>query len=176
MTEFISQVSKIYANALVGLNADKNTIINDLTQIIEVIEQSEDLRAILSNSSVNFNKKKEILSEIFGGKIDEKLINFLYILTEKNKINLLGEILKSFEQISAENSGISVVEIISATELNQDYKNRIINKLEQKLDKKVEPYWNIEPEIIGGLIFKIGDTVIDSSLKNKIENFSKVMK
>ncbi len=176
MTEFISQGSKIYANALIGLNADKNTIINDLTQIIEVIEQSDDLRAILSNSSVNFNKKKEILSEIFGGKIDEKLINFLYILTEKNKINLLGEILKSFEQISAENSGISVVEIISATELNQDYKNRIINKLEQKLDKKVQPYWNIEPEIIGGLIFKIGDTVIDSSLKNKIENFSKVMK
>ena len=72
MTEFISQVSKIYANALIGLNADKNTIINDLTQIIEVIEQSDDLRAILSNSSVNFNKKKEILSEIFGGKIDEK--------------------------------------------------------------------------------------------------------
>ncbi len=176
MTEFISQGAKIYANALIGLNADKNTIINDLTQIIEVIEQSDDLRAILSNSSVNFNKKKEILSEIFGGKIDEKLINFLYILTEKNKINLLGEILKSFEQISAENSGISVVEIISATELNQDYKNRIINKLEQKLDKKVQPYWNIEPEIIGGLIFKIGDTVIDSSLKNKIENFSKVMK
>lgn len=176
MTEFISQGAKIYANALVGLNADKNSVINDLTQIIEVIEQSDDLRAILSNSSVNFNKKKEILSEIFGGKIDEKLINFLYILTEKNKINLLGEILKSFEQISAENSGISVVEIISATELNQDYKNRIINKLEQKLGKKVEPYWNIEPEIIGGLIFKIGDTVIDSSLKNKIENFSKVMK
>ncbi|MBR1619456.1 ATP synthase F1 subunit delta [bacterium] len=176
MTEFISQGAKIYANALIGLNADKNTIINDLTQIIEVIEQSDDLRAILSNSSVNFNKKKEILSEIFGGKIDEKLINFLYILTEKNKINLLGEILKSFEQISAENSGISVVEIISATELNQDYKNRIIQKLEQKLDKKVQPYWNIEPEIIGGLIFKIGDTVIDSSLKNKIENFSKVMK
>jgi len=176
MTEFISQGAKIYANALVGLNADKNSVINDLTQIIEVIEQSDDLRAILSNSSVNFNKKKEILSEIFGGKIDEKLINFLYILTEKNKINLLGEILKSFEQISAENSGISVVEIISATELNQDYKNRIINKLEQKLDKKVQPYWNIEPEIIGGLIFKIGDTVIDSSLKNKIENFSKVMK
>ena len=102
MTEFISQGSKIYANALIGLNADKNTIINDLTQIIEVIEQSDDLRAILSNSSVNFNKKKEILSEIFGGKIDEKLINFLYILTEKNKINLLGKILKSFEQISAE--------------------------------------------------------------------------
>ena len=176
MTEFISQGAKIYANALVGLNADKNSVINDLTQIIEVIEQSDDLRAILSNSSVNFNKKKEILSEIFGGKIDEKLINFLYILTEKNKINLLGEILKSFEQISAENSGISVVEIISATELNQDYKNRIIQKLEQKLGKKVEPYWNIEPEIIGGLIFKIGDTVIDSSLKNKIENFSKVMK
>ena len=108
MTEFISQVSKIYANALVGINADKNSIINDLTQIIEVIEQSDDLRAILSNSSVNFNKKKEILSEIFGSKIDEKLINFLYILTEKNKINLLGEILKSFEQISAENSGLRI--------------------------------------------------------------------
>lgn len=176
MTKFISQASKIYANALAELTLDKDVIINDLKQIIEVFEKSGDLRAILSNSSVNSGKKKEIITEIFGGKIDEKLVNFLYILTEKNKINLLNEILASFEQISAENSGVSVVQIISAVELNQDYKQRIIQKLEAKLNKKVEPVWDIEPEIIGGLIFKINDTVIDSSLKNKIENFSKVMK
>lgn len=176
MTEFISQTSKIYAKALVGPDTDKNTVINDLKQVLEVFESSEDLRAILSNSSVNFGKKKEILSEVFGGRIDEKLVNFLFILTEKNKINLLGEILASFEQLSAQMSGISVVKIISAVELNNDYKNRIIQKLEAKLNKKVEPIWNIEPEIIGGLIFKIDDTIIDSSLKNKIENFSKVMK
>lgn len=176
MTEFISQASKIYASALVGLDIDKNVIINDLSQVLEVFGQSEDLRSILSNSSVNFGKKKEILSEIFRGKIDEKIVNFLFILTEKNKINLLAQILESFEQVSAENSGISVVEIISAIELNESYKQRIIQKLEAKLSKKVEPVWDIEPEIIGGLIFKIGDSVIDSSLRNKIENFSKVMK
>lgn len=176
MTEFISQASKIYANALVGLDIDKDAITSDLKEIVAVFEKSEDLRAILSNSSVNLGKKKEIIAEIFGGKIDEKLVNFLYVLTEKNKINLLNEILVSFEQISAESSGVSVVQIISAVELNQDYKQRIIQKLEAKLNKKVEPVWDIEPEIIGGLIFKINDMVIDSSLKNKIENFSKVMK
>ena len=176
MTEFISQASKIYANALVGLDIDKNTVINDLSQVLEVFGQSEDLRSILSNSSINFTKKKEILSEIFNKKIDEKLVNFLFILTEKNKINLLSQILESFEQVSAENSGISVVEIISAIELNEGYKQRIIQKLEAKLSKKVEPVWDIKPEIIGGLIFRIGDSVIDSSLRNKIENFSKVMK
>ncbi len=89
MTKFISQASKIYANALAELTLDKDVIINDLKQIIEVFEKSGDLRAILSNSSVNSGKKKEIITEIFGGKIDEKLVNFLYILTEKNKINLL---------------------------------------------------------------------------------------
>ena len=176
MTEFISQASKIYANALVGLDIDKNTVINDLSQVLEVFGQSEDLRSILSNSSINFTKKKEILSEIFNGKIDEKLVNFLFILTEKNRINLLGQILESFEQVSAENSGIRVVEIISAVELNEGYKQRIIQKLETKLSKKVEPIWDIKPEIIGGLIFRIGDSVIDSSIRNKIENFSKVMK
>ena len=176
MKKFISQASKIYANALAELALDKDVIINDLKQIIEVFEKSGDLRAILSNSSVNSGKKNEIITAIFGGKIDEKLVNFLYILTKKNKINLLNEILASFEQISAENSGVSVVQIVSAVELNQDYKQRIILKLETKLNKKVEPVWDIKPEIIGGLIFKINDTVIDSSLKNKIENFSKVMK
>ena len=176
MTEFVSQASKIYANALIGLDIDKNIIINDLHQIIDILEKSDDLRAVLSNSSVNFGKKKDIIAEIFGENIDEKLVNFLYILTEKKKINLLGQILASFEQISAEASGVSVVQIVSAVELKQDFKQRIIQKLESKLNKQIEPIWEIEPEIIGGLIFKINDMVIDSSLKNKIENFSKVMK
>ncbi len=176
MTEFISQTSQIYAKALLKLDADKNTIVKDLTQIIEVFKQSNDLKAILSNSSINLGKKKEILSEIFTNKIDKKLINFLFILTEKNKINLLDEILISYEQLYAKSLDISIVEIISAVDLKQDYKNKIIEKLESKLNKKVEPNWEIKPEIIGGLIFKIDDTVIDSSLKNKIENFSKIMK
>ena len=175
MTKFISQASKIYASALTQLNIDKSTIINSLSEVIKVFEKSEDLRVVFSNSSINFGKKKEILSEIFNGKIDKQLVNFLCILTEKNKINLLGEIVASFEQLSAEASGICVVEVISAIELNEHYKNKIMEKLESKLNKKIKPVWNVSNKIIGGLIFKINDTVIDTSLKNEIDKFSKIM-
>jgi F-type H+-transporting ATPase subunit delta len=121
-------------------------------------------------------KKNEILNEIFNGKINEKTIEFLKLLVEKNRILQFKEILESYKQKLNDINDVKEVEITSAIELTDEFKSKIISKLETKLNKKIVPNWTISEDIISGLVIQFDDTSIDTSLKNKIENLSKVIK
>lgn len=176
MSIIVTEPAKIYAQALLSMDLEPSDVIYELNQIKDTIASSDDLQAILSNSSISFSKKKEILEEIFSGKINENMLKFLLVLTEKNRLNIFEQIIATYKDFSEFRAGIQSVEITSALPLNDEFKTIIINKLENKLNKKISPVWLVSEDIIGGLIFKIGDTVIDSSLKNKIDKLSKTMK
>ncbi|MCI1273931.1 MAG: ATP synthase F1 subunit delta [Clostridiaceae bacterium] len=172
----ISQSAKNYADALINLDIDSATLLADLNKVAEVLNTSEDLNKILVNPTINFDKKNEILNEIFNGKINEKTIEFLKLLVEKNRILQFKEILESYKQKLNDINDVKEVEITSAIELTDEFKSKIISKLETKLNKKIVPNWTISEDIISGLVIQFDDTSIDTSLKNKIENLSKVIK
>lgn len=172
----ISQSAKNYADALINLDIDRATLLADLNKVAEVLGTSDDLNKILVNPTINFDKKNEILNEIFNGKINEKTIEFLKLLVEKNRILQFKEILESYKQKLNDINNVKEVEITSAIELTDEFKSKIISKLETKLNKKIVPNWTISEDIISGLVIKFDDTSIDTSLKNKIENLSKVIK
>jgi len=169
----ITNISEIYAQSLLNFDFD---VLTQLKQIQEVLTQSDDLQNVLNNPSVNIKTKIDILQSVFSSKIDDRLVNFLKILCENNRINEFSQIVSNFEIELDKKNNIKSVEIISAIEVSENYKQKIIEKLGQKLQSTIHPQWSINPEIIGGLIYKYDDTVIDSSLKKKIENLSKTIK
>ena len=152
----VSTVSKNYAKALLDVADEFNSldlIKTQLDDIKSVLQSSKDLQIVMENSSISSAKKIEILTSIFGNKIDEKLMNFLKFLDKKsNKKN---------------------VEVISPIELNFETKSNILFKLEHKLNCEVVPHWTVDESIIAGLAFKFDDYVIDTSVRNKIENLCK---
>jgi len=170
MDNIITYSAQNYAEALFESG---QTFTPDLELILEVIKSSADFVHIMSNPAIDLNVKYSILDEIFKDKIDEKVLQFVKILTEKNRLGEFEEILVSYKEKVNDHEGIKVVEITSAIELNEDFKTRITNKLGEKLNKKIVPQWNIDKEIISGLVFKIGDDIIDTSIRNKIESIGK---
>jgi len=169
----ITQTSEIYARSLLEFDFD---VLKQLNQIKEVFALSPDLYALLTNPSVKISDKTDISEAVFKEKIDERLINFLKILCENGRIDEFNQIISAYEKELDKKNNIKSVKIVSAIELTDDYKQKIQKKLEQKLNASIHPQWFVDGEIIGGLIFKYEDTIIDSSLKNKIENFGKTMK
>lgn len=170
MNKIITYSAQNYAEALFESGPDFEA---DLNTILEVIKTSADFVNIISNPAIDLNVKYSILDEIFKGKLNDKVLQFLKILTEKNRLGEFGEIRDSYLEKVHEANNIKLVEITSAIELNDDLKNRITNKLSEKLNKKVVPGWKIDSDIISGLVFKIGDNIIDTSLKNKVESIGK---
>lgn len=170
MGNIITYSAQNYAEALFETGKD---FAADLNTVLEVMKTSADFMNIMSNPAIDLNVKYSILDEIFKNKIDEKVLQFVKILTEKNRISELEEILTAYNERVNEAEGIKPVEITSAIELSEDFKTRITNKLTEKLGKTIIPEWKTDKEIISGLVFKIGDDIVDASLLNKVESIGK---
>lgn len=178
MTTIISEISKTYAKALAESAAENNCLelyTKQLYQISEIFEKSNDLKVVISNTSISINKKIEILDTIFKNKIDNKLLNFIKILVEKNRFNEFDSILECYSNMLDKKNSQKKVEIISPIELNFENKSNVLFKLEHKLNCEIIPTWTVDESIIAGLVYRFDDYVIDTSIKAKLKNFSKVI-
>ncbi len=174
----ISLISKNYANALIEISKQDDSFENfktQLQQVSDTINSSNDLKLVMDNSSVSYINKIEIIENIFKDKIDLRILNLLKILIEKNRFDEFDSITQAYCEIADNFERKKDVEIISSVELEIDIKGKILNKLEQKLHSEVMPRWTVDESLIGGLVFKFGDVVIDTSIKSKLENLSKYM-
>lgn len=177
MNKQITSIANNYADGIIEYAAGDITklekIFEDLKIIQTVLLQSHDLDEVLKNPAIDFTKKCEIIESIFGSYIDEHENNLLKILIEKQRFNEFDNIISALKNKLQDIKGEKEVSIISAIQLDDEQKNLIISKLENRLQKKVLPNWSENKEIIGGIIVQIDDNVIDMSLLNKIESLSK---
>lgn len=173
----ISTSAKNYANSLLQVGKDGvmsyDDILNDLNTVKEIVSSSTELTQVMENPAVSDNTKYEILDSVFSGQINDKLINFLKVLIDKNRFYELNQIIEAYSYEVDEIHNVKRVEVVSAVEISDDRKQRLVEKLQNKLQKTVIPNWNVDKDIIGGLIIRIGDDLVDNSLRNKLENLSK---
>ena len=173
----ISTTAKNYADALKELAQDNqisyDDILKNLECVLEICKTSNDLQNVLNNPSISDETKFSIIDEVFHRDIDKKIVDFIKVLIEKKRFNELDGITEAYKKELDNIKNIQRVDVISAISLNDDFKNRITEKLQKRLNKDIIANWIVNEEIIGGLVVKINDDIIDSSLKNKLENLSK---
>ncbi len=168
-----STSSKNYAGALAEIANDNvlsyDNIKNDLNTVSDIIASSGELKNVLENITISTEIKNSIIDDVFKNQVDAKIVNFLKVITAKNKFNEFAEIKNEFENRYNDVKNIKPVDVTSAIELSDEQKNKITDKLRSKLNKEIIANWKIDSDIIGGLIIKIDDNVINSSLKNRLE-------
>ena len=118
---------------------------------------------------------KDLLTKLFKDSIMPLVYNFLYVLNLRKRLGVIFEILAEFEKKLEKLKNIIRIGITSAINLNEEKKEEIKSKLSQKLNKNVIIDWKVNNEIIAGLVFKIDETTIDSSVRCKLENLGKVI-
>lgn len=170
-------IAERYSDALIEIAKEGklaySKISENLNMVSEILSQSKDLAEFLTNPLVSVEDKKEILEKVFSNEVDSLIINFLKLLVDKNRFFVFDEIVNSYNKSLDDINNISRIQVTSAVALNEDAKKRLKEKLENKLRLNVVLNLDINPEIIAGLVIKIGDNVIDMSLKNKLEDLSK---
>ncbi|UZW13890.1 F0F1 ATP synthase subunit delta [Clostridium pasteurianum] len=167
-----------YAVALYNIASAENKVeeyIADLKQINDLIKNNEDLNQIISNPKISTTKKREIFTSIFEDKIDLKLFSFLIILIEKKRIDQLTGIILQIEKVDLDNHNQVVAEVKTVVPLNNSERTALIDKLQIKYNKSIILREVIDKSIIGGVYVRVGDDVIDGTIKNKIEEMKKLM-
>ncbi len=177
-TQNCELVSKRWAQALMELaqedeNISKEDILDDLKEIAETIDSSEELSNVINNPSVSVEEKQIVLCKLFQNNVMPIVYNFLYALNLRKRIDIISQIAVEFEKELERIKNIARIRVTSAIDLADERKNDIKNKIAERLSKDVVVDWNVDNDIIAGLIFNIDETVIDNSIRHKLEDLSK---
>lgn len=166
------KVSLRYAASLIDLAVEKNMldiISNDVEFVLNILKKSPDLMRALENPVIKPETKSSILDEIFKSRINKETMHFIRFLVKKGRENLLAEIASKFLELRDESMGIVNVEVQTVFDLTEDQKEKLKNRIEKVLNKKARFRIKIHPEVIGGFIAKVNDTVYDASVKHQLE-------
>ena len=171
-------VSKRWALALMELAQEDNKIskediLSDLKTIAETIESSEELSSVINNPSISTEEKQIVLCKLFQEKTLPIVYNFIFVLNLRKRVGLIGEIAKEFEKELDKIKNITHVAITSAIELKDERKEEIKSKVASKLNKEIVVDWGVDEDIIAGLVFNIDETIVDNSVRHKLEDLSK---
>lgn len=175
-------IAKRYADALIEMvgemtdaESSYEKISSDLNVVKEIFNHSKDLKDFLENPIISDDDKKSVLKKVFSSEIKPKMLNFLKVLVDKNRFEAFDEIVKEYNEILDEINNISRFRVTSAVNMTEEAKKRLKEKLESKLGVNVVLDFDINPEIIAGLVIKMGDNIIDTSLKQKLEDMKKAI-
>lgn len=171
-------VGKTYAVALFDAASDLdkiNDFNNELSFLRSVFDDEKELINLLSHPRIKKDEKKDLISRIFKGKISLELINLLYILVDKRRESYILDIVKEYKKLFNEYKNIVKVVAMTALPMEEDSKNRLVESLGKKLNKTVELTNEIDPSVIGGILLKIEDKIIDGTLKGQLDSISKVI-
>ncbi len=166
-----SSAAKRYAQAIFSLAKERDTLDawqSDLA-LLDSMAGNERIDTYLTNPSITTDRKMESLAASLTANAQPETRNLAKLLIERNRTELIPEIREIFDgQVRAER-GILVAEITTADPLTDAERDFVREKLETLTGKKVDLNLHVAPEIIGGIIVRIGDQVIDGSVRNKLE-------
>lgn len=166
-------VSSRYAEALYNIAVAQKIIDQaeeEIKLVVSTIESVNELRKILEHPLITIEEKKSIVAEIFKNKISAIILNFLYLLIDNYRQFFLKDIFITFGKLVNSARQIIQAEVSSAVELNETEKEKLSGVIQRFTGKKVEPVFKVDPSIIGGVVLRIGDKVIDGSIRSKLNS------
>lgn len=172
-------IGKRYAYALfeAGLELDKlEKFKDDISKVSNILMEEIGLKKVLSHPKVSKNEKKELLNNIFKDLISPEVLNFLYILVDKRREKSILEINKEFIKLYNEHKNIVEVTVVTSVTMNEKAKEKLAKTLQNRLNKKIKLKNIVDKDIIGGVLLKIGNKVVDGTIKGQLQEMEKAIK
>jgi F-type H+-transporting ATPase subunit delta len=166
------QVAKKYSMALFELARDKNIIDQAWEQfgsLQQFLKADRTFLDFMTAPQINDEKKRALIEKAFAGKLEAALFDFLMFLADKRRIKFLPEIIEEFDRRVREHKGIAKAVVVSAVPLSDEERQRIITELARKTSLKIELEEKIDKSVIGGMIIKLHDQIIDGSIRRGLD-------
>ena len=170
-----SQVGRRYSKAIFEIAEEKNQvkeIYEMLNSAMVLYRTDKEFKNFILNPLIDNEQKKSVLNEIFGKDNSENLNILLYIL-DKGRMNCIKYIVAEYLKIYYRKNRILDVRATFTKELTEEQKKKLIDKLSQKTGKEINLEIKIDKDILGGGIIKIGDKIIDGSIRRELDNWKK---
>ena len=177
--EFSGTSSKRYALALFELSDESKkleAVEEQITALLKLVSDSKDFSNLIKDPTSNQDDLIKVITKISDSfKLDNLIKNFLIFLVNKRRFFYVEQIMKSFVEICSEKRGELKAELKSAKELSSDEINKITDELTKNFSSKIKLNYKYDKSLIGGLIVQVGSTMVDTSIKNKLQQIENRM-
>ena len=163
-----------YANALADIALAQGAatpVMQQLGDFAAAYGSSPELRNFLASPAVSKTEKRGVAEKISSRLGASKIVrNFLFVVIDHQRTQQLPEIFRSFLEVVRERQGIAEAEVFSPAALNDAQKKEMTQALEQLTGKKVEAKFSLDATLLGGALVRVGDTIYDGSLRNRLDD------
>lgn len=165
-------VSKTYGDALFQLAVEENqvdSLMEEVTMLETVLKENKDFEKIMIHPEIPMEKKLQVVEDVFKGRISDALTGFLRIVVTKGRYRDLPAIFAYFIARVKEYKKIGIAEVTSAIPLSGEQKRRIEKRLLDTTQyETMEIEYKVDESKIGGLVIRIGDRIVDSTISSKL--------
>ncbi len=171
----MEEIASVYARSLfeVAKEQDKlDTVHDELGEFADALNTSRELQMFLFSPYFSTKEKSEGLDKAISGA-DETFVNFLELLVEKHRMPVLFRVRAEFDKLWEEENKLLPVTVTSAVELPQSTVKQIGDRISEQTDRKVDLSADVDPDILGGIVVRVGNSVLDASIRNRLETLRK---
>lgn len=167
-------VAKRYADALFSLASEQDKVLvveKELSLVVTMLETHPEWKQIIMHPSIAVETKKEQIQQFFGDSVQPIVLNFVKILVDGRRQEYLQEIYKQFVHLADEANGRVQAHLETAVALSDEELEVVRAQVSQSCGLKLEMKTSVNPDLIGGAMLRIGDRLIDASVKGKLDRF-----
>jgi F-type H+-transporting ATPase subunit delta len=171
----VEEIAEVYSRALFEVAKEHDVldrVHDELVEFADALEENRELRLFFYSPYFSSDEKKEGVAKVVSDA-DERLVRFLEMLAERHRMPVLPRIRREFESLWAEEHQLLPVSVTSAVELEDQLVKGIGQQIEEQTGRRVELSSNVDPEVLGGLMVRVGNMVLDSTVRNRLERLRK---
>ena len=171
----MEEIAQVYARSLfeVAREQDKlDTLRDQLGQFADALQEDRDLQVFFFSPYFSAGEKKDGLGRAVSGA-DPALVNFLELLIENHRMPVIFRVRRDYDALWEQENRLLPVSVTSAVELDEATVRQIGDKIAEQTGRKVDLSAQVEPDILGGIVVRVGNAVLDASVRNRLEQLRK---
>jgi ATP synthase F1 delta subunit len=171
----MEEIAEVYARALFEVAKEHDVldrVHEELGEFAEALSEERTLQVFLFSPYFSSQEKREGVRKIVSDA-DERIVNFLELLAERHRMPALFRIKRELDALWAEENKLLPVTVTSAIELDEGLVEEIGERIQEQTGRKVELSSNVDPEVLGGLMVRVGNMVLDGTVRNRLERLRK---
>lgn len=161
-----------YAEALFGVARAEGTlgeVEDELFRFSQTLQGSDELRDALTDPGIPASRRQQIIEDLLDGRASSTTVALVSLVVGTGRARELPTIIRQLVDMSAAEANKEVAEVRSAIDLNDDQRKRLAEALGQATGKQVEVKVVVDPSVLGGIVAQVGDTVIDGSVRGRLD-------
>ena len=171
----MEELARVYARALFEVASEQgklDLIREQLRQFVDSLNDNRDLSVFFFSPYFSTQEKQEALERMLDGA-DPNFDNFLRVLIENHRMPVIFRLQREYDRLWEEENKLLPVEITSAIELDEKIIRTVADKIGERTGREVELTIRVEPDILGGIVVRVGNSILDASIRNRLNQLRK---